>query len=96
MKCELCETIWKNVSHYTNQFENSYDEVAAIVMKNGMPYLYIPCEDYYYSGTVMQINYCPKCGRDLVTHCEDCVNYGWDMPECSECMDNNFKYFKSK
>jgi hypothetical protein len=28
--------------------------------------------------------------------CKDCVNYGWDMPECSVCKDNDLKYFKSK
>lgn len=29
--------------------------------------------------------------------CEDCGNYGWDMPQCRECdASNNFKYFERK
>lgn len=29
--------------------------------------------------------------------CQDCGNYGWDMPQCRECnASNNFKYFTRK
>lgn len=29
--------------------------------------------------------------------CQDCGNYGWDMPQCRECdVSNNFKYFTRK
>lgn len=65
MECKLCETIWSSKECYTNQFSHHWDEEKAIVMEDGKPYLYIPCEDFYYSDTVMQINYCPKCGRKL-------------------------------
>lgn len=29
--------------------------------------------------------------------CQDCGNYGWDMPQCRECnVENNYKYFTRK
>lgn len=66
MECKLCEKIWKSEDDYRNQFKYDWDEGNAIVMEDRKPYLYVPCDDSYYSGTVMQINYCPKCGRKLV------------------------------
>ena len=33
----------------------------------------------------------------LFETCQDCGNYGWDMPQCRECnAANNFKYFERK
>lgn len=66
MSCKLCEKIYPNKKLYQKLFDNPYDESYAIVMENGAPYLYVPCDDWYYSDTVMQVNYCPKCGRKLV------------------------------
>ena len=64
--CEFCEKIWSSQEEYQSQFEDHYDEKNSIVMKNGEPCLYIPYEqDYFYSDVVMQINYCPKCGRKV-------------------------------
>lgn len=37
----------------------------AIVMNGHGPGLYIPCDDWYYSKIVMNINFCPKCGRQV-------------------------------
>lgn len=64
--CPLCDEIWSSTEAYQNFCEHSYREKNVIVMENGKPWLYIPCEDDYYSDTRMQINYCPKCSRKLV------------------------------
>lgn len=44
---------------YTKQFAYLYDENVAIVLEEryGKPSLYVPVEDWYYSGTYLQINY---------------------------------------
>lgn len=64
--CKFCEKIWNSQEEYKNQFDDRWDERNSIVMKNGEPYLYVPCEqDSFYSDVVMQINYCPKCGRKV-------------------------------
>jgi hypothetical protein len=35
--------------------------------------------------------------RSVFKNCQDCGNYGWDMPQCRECdASNNFKYFERK
>lgn len=35
--------------------------------------------------------------RSVFEICENCVNYGWDMPQCKECnAENNFKHFERK
>lgn len=73
MSCNFCETIWLSEDHYRTKFSNHWDERKAIVIEDGEPYLYIPCDDPYYSGTVMQINYCPKCGRKLVQTTNTCA-----------------------
>lgn len=66
-ECELCKKIWSSQEEYCKQFaHHHYDETYALVMEDGKPYLYVPCEDWYYSDVVMQVNYCPKCGRKLI------------------------------
>lgn len=68
MNCEFCKKIWNSKEEYTKQFTYPYDENVAIVLDEehcGKPSLYIPIEDYYYSGVYLQMNYCPKCGRKL-------------------------------
>lgn len=67
--CPLCDEIWSSAEAYKDFCEHSYREKIAIVMENGKPWLYIPCEDDYYSDTRLQINYCPKCRRKLVEEC---------------------------
>lgn len=69
MSCEFCKKIWNNKEEYKNQFEYPWDECVAIVIDkdyDNKPSLYIPVDDYYYSDTYLQINYCPKCGRKLI------------------------------
>ena len=63
--CDLCKKIWNNVNEYKNQFKNSWYEEISIVMKDDSPWLYIPVDDSYYSGTYMPVNFCPKCGRKI-------------------------------
>ena len=64
--CEFCEKIWDSVSEYKKNFSYNYEERDAIVMYSGRPGLYVSCDDYYYSRVVMDVNYCPKCGRKLI------------------------------
>lgn len=61
--CSLCDKIWASKEAYQDNFEYRSDETCAIVMENEEPCLYVPCEDWFYSDIVMQINFCPKCGR---------------------------------
>lgn len=66
MTCELCKKIWNTKKEYTKQFQNEWDEDIAIVKNyDDKIGLYVSCEDWYYSGVVMNINYCPICGRKL-------------------------------
>lgn len=62
--CPLCDTIWSSKETY--EYEMDWPEKIAIVMEDEKPWLYVPCEDCYYSDTKLQINFCPKCGRKLV------------------------------
>lgn len=65
-ECEFCKRIWSSEEEYKNQFKHDWDEQVAIVLdEDNEPALYIPVQDYYFSTTYLQINYCPKCGRKL-------------------------------
>ena len=63
--CPLCDKVWSSKEAY--EYSMDWADRCAIVMENGKCWLYVPCRDVYYSDNVMQINYCPKCGRELVT-----------------------------
>lgn len=63
--CPLCSRIWSSAETYENSCKSPYQEEIVIVMKDDKPWLYIPIDDWYYSDTYIQINYCPKCGRRL-------------------------------
>ena len=63
--CDFCKEIWDSKEEYRNHFLHCYEEEMAIVMENGEPWLYIPCEDPCYSDNIIKLNYCPKCGREL-------------------------------
>lgn len=61
--CDLCNNI-KTIEQYKEM--TSWDRYNTIVQqKNNSFGLWIECDDYYYSGVVMKINYCPICGRKL-------------------------------
>lgn len=63
--CEFCSKIWDNVKEYKESFEFEDEEREAIVMNGHRPGLYIPCDDWYYSKIVMNVNFCPVCGRQV-------------------------------
>ena len=62
--CPLCDKIWSSKKAY--EYSTDWPEKIVIVMEDGKPWLYIPCEDDYWSDTKLQINFCPKCGRELI------------------------------
>lgn len=65
--CLLCDKIWSSKEAYQDFVGDHWEEKIVIAMEDDEPYLYVPIEmDDYYSDTVMQINYCPKCGRKLI------------------------------
>ena len=63
--CEFCSKIWNNVKEYKESFEFEHEEREAIVIDGRGPGLYIPCDDWYYSKIVMNVNFCPVCGRQV-------------------------------
>lgn len=63
--CDFCSKIWDNVKEYKESFEFEHEEREAIVMNSRGPGLYIPCDDWYYSKIVMNVNFCPVCGRQV-------------------------------
>lgn len=63
--CDLCEKIWDNIDEYQGQFRYLSDEKIGIVMKDRNPWLYIPVDPPHYSDAYVQINFCPKCGRQV-------------------------------
>ena len=61
--CNFCNNI-KKIEQYEET--DSWDRHNTIVQKKNNSFgLWIECEDYYYSGVAMEINYCPVCGRKL-------------------------------
>lgn len=67
MGCNFCKKIWNSMEEYQKQFQHRWDEEISIVKDDddGNIGLYVPCNDYYYSDIIMDINYCPICGRKL-------------------------------
>ena len=63
--CDFCSKIQDNVKEYKESFEFEHEEREAIVMDGRGPGLYIPCDDWYYSKIVMNVNFCPVCGRQV-------------------------------
>lgn len=61
--CELCEKIWDSIEDYKDG-KYSWDEIDVIYRNGECTYLYLPCDDYYYTRS-MRIDYCPICGRKL-------------------------------
>ena len=61
--CNLCNNI-KKIEEYKEM--DTWDRNNAIVQKKNKSFgIWIECEDWYYSGVAMEINYCPICGRKL-------------------------------
>lgn len=65
MSCELCKKIWNSKEEYQKQFQHRLEEVSIVKNYDGKIGLYVPCNGWYYSGVVIDINHCPICGRKL-------------------------------
>lgn len=61
--CDLCKKIWDNVDEYLA--EHGLGKKPAIVMEDGEPWLYLLIDGWYYNGKYLQLNFCPKCGRQI-------------------------------
>lgn len=95
MSCELCKKIWDSIDAYQGNFSYPCEEKIGIVTQWKEPWLYVPCEgDDYFSDAVMQINYCPKCGRKLIENKAQRVND--HMIRVCESDDFIVDYFKDK
>jgi len=61
--CDFCDNI-KDKEWYEEH--DSYTRSNTIVQTGEKTFgLWIECEDWYYSGVAMKINFCPMCGADL-------------------------------
>ena len=61
--CNLCNNI-KKIELYEEI--DTWDRDNAIVQKKNKAFgLWIECDDCFYSGVAMEINYCPICGANL-------------------------------
>ena len=60
--CEFCDNI-KDVEQYEKI--SSLDRMDCIVKDKDCYYYWYECSDFYYSGTTIELHYCPKCGRKL-------------------------------
>ena len=60
----------KRDEEYKKLFKSHWDEEQVIVKKGDEYWVYIPMDDYFYSGNYLQINYCPECGRKLTEELE--------------------------
>lgn len=60
--CAFCENI-KTKNEYANK---PFWERNTCILKDGEIYgLWVESEDSYLSRIIMNVNYCPKCGREL-------------------------------
>lgn len=69
-KCNFCKKIYTNKEaekwkdDYSYYFDDNID--YNIIVKNNNDFeLWNRCDDNYYTGYIMTIKYCPKCGRKL-------------------------------
>ena len=60
--CEFCDNI-KDVEQYKKI--SPHDRVDCIVKYKNCYCYWNECLDWYYSGILFELNYCPKCGRKL-------------------------------
>lgn len=64
--CDLCEKIY-DVEELRNTYwsEREYSNYITHNEEHDSYHLWHECDDSYYSGTIMEIGYCPVCGRKL-------------------------------
>lgn len=61
--CDFCNNI-KDVEYIRKH--PSWERVTEIAQTEENTFgLWVECEDYYYSGIAMKINFCPTCGANL-------------------------------
>lgn len=66
IKCDFCNTIY-NASELKRQYWADREVCNCITYDEGIDEycLWNECVDDYYTGNIMEINYCPKCGKKL-------------------------------
>ena len=60
--CGFCEHIETKNDYKEKPF---WERDNCIVKYNEIYGLWVECDDSYYSGVAININYCPICGREL-------------------------------
>ena len=69
VECSFCNKVYslKEARKWRDDsWDWELDTPNTICVKNIGGYaLWSKCDDSYYTGHVMEINYCPICGRDL-------------------------------
>ena len=65
-KCDLCEEIY-NEEELRNMHwsDREYSNYITHNKEYDSYHLWHECDDSYYSGIIMEIKYCPVCGRKL-------------------------------
>ncbi len=80
--CDFCDNI-KDKEWFEER--DSWDRKNAIVQTGEKTFgLWIECDDYFYSGVAMKINFCPICGTNLSLKKKDASTsfyqkYGFDF-----------------
>lgn len=64
--CDFCNKMY-NEEKLNNQYWADHEKVNCITYdENNNTYsVWHECEDDYYTGNIMEIKYCPVCGRRL-------------------------------
>lgn len=61
--CDFCDNI-KDIERYKKHY--FWERDNAIVQTGEKTFgLWIECDDSFFSGVAMEINFCPMCGADL-------------------------------
>lgn len=64
--CDLCEKIYDEEKLKNTYWgDREYSDYITHNEEHDSYYLWHECQDDYYSGNIMEIKYCPVCGRKL-------------------------------
>lgn len=65
--CEYCEKIFDLQTVKKFDYIDQVNLPSSVIAQEGNKnYIYAFCDDTYYSGIIIRdVNYCPRCGRDL-------------------------------
>lgn len=69
MNCSFCEKIYdveklRNMS-WTDRYKLGVTNCITFDKENNTYGIWHECDDDYYSKTILEINFCPKCGRTI-------------------------------